>query len=111
LPSETLPQPTSASRLHEVREWLAKRAEAKQAAIPTPRPVDPSTPMSVPVHATPAKSSYSPAGSRHSGALAGSGPLSPNPDRPSQYALDQRKKFPEVGDQLGKYFLAEEVAG
>jgi serine/threonine protein kinase len=52
------------------------------------------------------------AGSRPLSGAAGrnpqGAPLPPVVDRPSQ--MLERKKFPQVGDQCGKYFLTEEVA-
>lgn len=99
--------PQANSRLKDVKEWLAKRAEVKQTAtIPTPMDLDTVQSTHAPVHATPAVNM----GSR-SLTTPGSRSLQPLPpitDRPSQM-LD-RKKFPEVGEQYGKYFLTEEVA-
>lgn len=96
----------SNQRLSEVRDWLAKRAEAKQQAstVPTPMEVEATH---APVHATPAVGNR---GSRSSGSgpSSRSGPLSPNPDRSSQ--VFERKRFPEIGDQYGKHLLTEEVA-
>lgn len=95
------PLPGSPKRLSEVRDWLAKRAEAKQATATSTRPevAKPPTPHT-PVHAAPATTSRSSA--------AGNGRLSPIPDRASQ--IFDRKKFPEIGEQYGKYLLTEEVA-
>ncbi len=100
--SKPLPQPGMPNKLSEVKEWLAKRAEAKStsysASVPTPMDLEATEPHA-PVHAPVAKSS------RSSSSLGG--PYSPVPDRPT--TLD-RRRFPAIGDQLGKYLLTEEVA-
>lgn len=106
-----VPPPTPAKRLSEVKEWLARRAETKQAAtVPTLVDLDTSHQPHAPVHATPAYKSGSRSlatpGGRYSS--PSSGPLSPIPDHNSQ--VFERRNFPEVGDQYGKYFLTEEVA-
>lgn len=105
--SETTPG--TSQRLSEVRDWLARRAEAKQTAnMPTPVEADTLQPPHAPVHAPPAFGS----GSRSLGGSGSrslqSGNLGPLADRPSQ--VFERRRFPEVGDQYGKYFLTEEVA-
>lgn len=90
------------NRLSEVKDWLARRAENKQgtqqASIATPLEVE-STQPHAPVHAPVAKSS------RSSSSLGG--PYSPVPDRPT---IHDRRRFPAIGDQLGKFLLTEEIA-
>jgi tRNA A-37 threonylcarbamoyl transferase component Bud32 len=97
------------ARLKDVKEWLAKRAEVKQSvATQNPIEIDLVQPPHAPVHAVPATGSGSHSlGTPGSRNLQGS-PLPSVPDRASQ--LYERRKFPEVGDQYGKYFLTEEVA-
>jgi tRNA A-37 threonylcarbamoyl transferase component Bud32 len=97
--SKPLTMPGVPNRLSEVKEWLAKRAEKNHhVSVPAASEAG-STHAHVPVHAPVAKSS------RSSASLGG--PYSPVPDRPT---LLDRRRFPEVGDQVGKYFLTEEVA-
>ncbi|HMP15946.1 MAG TPA: protein kinase, partial [Gemmatales bacterium] len=103
--SKPFVMPGAPSRLNEVREWLARRAENKnqQQSVfsnSLPNHQEPSAAQThAPIHAPVAKSS------RSSTSL--NGPYSPVPDRPT---LLDRRRFPEVGDQLGKYLLTEEVA-
>ncbi len=105
----SMPPASSINKLNEVREWLARRAEAKQAGVIRPSVAsDVIDPPSVPVHAAPA-APRNPPSPRRSGASPTS-PLPPIGEQTSQPFADAVKKFPQVGDLLGKYFLAEEVA-
>jgi tRNA A-37 threonylcarbamoyl transferase component Bud32 len=100
-------QPPITDKLSEVRGWLNKRAEAKaQQSFPNALPPidNPSSrPIHVPVHASLA------ATEPKSSASLSSTRLGPIPDRQSQ-PIQDRRRFPEVGDQYGKYLLTDQVA-
>lgn len=87
------PQPGH-DRLDGVRDWLARRAEAKQHQAPAPpsRSDDPSSAPFPPI-----------------GAYRTDPPsMPPQAVADATGALDS-SRFPQVGDQYGKYFLTEEL--
>ncbi|HQR43737.1 MAG TPA: serine/threonine-protein kinase, partial [Gemmatales bacterium] len=105
--SDANPRPGSMppvpNRLSEVRDWLNRRAEAKSQAAPLPPIEQPtSQPLHAPVHAPVATAS------RSSASLGGGSRYGTVQDRPS--LPPDRRRFPEVGDQYGKYLLTDEVA-
>jgi serine/threonine protein kinase len=92
-----MPTPAPVDRLAQVRDWLARRAEAKQpAAAPPMVPLLSPTPKG-PVTPSPFSSLSVP-----------KDPPSMPPQADPANALD-RARFPEVGDQYGKYFITEQL--
>lgn len=105
--------PTSSthSKLNDVRDWLARRAEAKQAAsIPTPLDIDIPPPPQPSVQAPPSPN------------FSHSQPVDPLITTPAPTAktmaqgyeqtehVIEGKPFPEVGQQYGRYLLSQKVA-
>jgi len=90
----------SRSKLNEVKDWLARRAEAKQQTVAVAVPettdntkVDPPSTHSISLEPPPSTTVPR---------------LASVPDKTSQ--VFSRSKFPQIGEQYGKYLLTEEVA-
>lgn len=96
----TDPKTDLRSKLNSVKDWLARRAEAKQqnsiGNLPEVEHLrSESAPATLSVSFEPPPSTTVPR-------------LSPVPDRASQ--VFSKSKFPQIGEQYGKYLLTEEVA-
>jgi tRNA A-37 threonylcarbamoyl transferase component Bud32 len=106
-PAAAPPAPAAApsgDKLAEVRQWLARRAEEKQAAGGTPGVATPS------VEAVTNPPSTPPGGVAPVEPPPRHGGRNDPPSMPPQAANPlERTRFPVVGDQYGKYFLTEEL--